>query len=274
MFDSQTGTLVMDLTLRIGAALAVVVVSYLLGKRLAALLVRLLARAHLSPLHASFFRALAKWLVVFIGGIIALNLLGLERVALSLMAGGGVTAVVLGFAFREIGENLLAGLFLAFSRPFSVGDVIRSEEVEGEVREIELRYTHIRSDDGRDIFVPSSQLFNRPLTNFTRDGLLRTEFTVGIDYGDDALDACARLRAAVGGVDGVLAEPAPVALIQALGDGWVTLTVSYWRDTFDRSRPGVTVRNAALDACRRTLLDGGFTVSAGTTSNIVVRQAT
>jgi small-conductance mechanosensitive channel len=61
---------------------------------------------------------------------VALNILGLERVAVSVLAGGGVTAVVLGFAFREIGENFLAGIFLAFSSPFKTGDLIRTEDIE------------------------------------------------------------------------------------------------------------------------------------------------
>jgi small-conductance mechanosensitive channel len=64
------------------------------------------------------------WGVGLLGFALALNLVGLRAVASGLQAGGGITAVVLGFAFREIGENLLAGFLLAFSRPFKVNDII------------------------------------------------------------------------------------------------------------------------------------------------------
>ena len=156
---------VLSMAPRILIALGVVALSYVLGRYLARLASMALRRSSLQQLHHRFFRVAIIMLSVFAGTIIALNVLGLEKVAVSMLAGGGVTAVVLGFAFREIGENFLAGLFLTFSRPFNVGDLIATGEIEGTVKDIELRYTHIRTDDGRDAFVPSSQLFNSPVIN-------------------------------------------------------------------------------------------------------------
>jgi small conductance mechanosensitive channel len=62
----------------------------------------------------------------FFGFIIFLNLIGYSTLAASLVAGGGLTAVMLGFAFKDIGENFIAGFFLAYSRPFNTNDVIES----------------------------------------------------------------------------------------------------------------------------------------------------
>lgn len=163
--------------------------------------------------------------MVLFGLIIALNLLGLRGAAASLLDGGGVTAVVLGFAFREIGENFLAGFVLAFSRPFEVGDLIQSEELLGEVRGIELRHTHIRTADGRDIFIPSSQIVNKPVVNYTRDGLRSPSFTVGIDYADDSERARQILLKIVQSTEGVLEIP-------ALAAQYVELEVVFWIDTF------------------------------------------
>ncbi|MGB5753907.1 MAG: mechanosensitive ion channel domain-containing protein [Thermoanaerobaculia bacterium] len=115
---------------------------------------------------------------------------------------------------------------LAFSRPFKVDDIIQSRDFKGTVRGIEMRHTHIRTADGRDIFLPNSQIINNPLTNFTRDGLLRPVFTVGIDYADNARVACGLLRKAAQGVPGVAAKPPASAVIAGLDSSWVQLEVA------------------------------------------------
>jgi len=64
---------------------------------------------------------------MLLGVLIGLNILGFYGLVTSILASGGITAVVLGFAFKDIGENFLAGFFMAFSRPFRTGDLIASE---------------------------------------------------------------------------------------------------------------------------------------------------
>jgi small conductance mechanosensitive channel len=251
---------------RLVVALAALIVFYLLGSYLSKFVLAVLRRASAREIHENFFRVLTITVALFVGLVVALNILGLEKVAVSVLAGGGVTAIVLGFAFREIGENFLAGIFLAFSRPFKLGDLIRTEDIEGYVREIELRYTHLRTEDGRDVYVPSSQLFGRPVTNFTRDGL------VGIDYANDARKACELLRDTTGAVADVLGEPKPAAFIQALAAQYVELQVFFWIDVFDKTRDILSVQTEVMNACRQALLDQGYTVSAETTSNIALKN--
>lgn len=194
---------------RIFMALVILSLSILVGRAIGRGLVRFLERGNFSRTHQKFFQTAIQWVLALIGIIISLNLIGLRGIASSLLAGGGVTAVVLGFAFREIGENFLAGFVLAFSRPFEVGDLIQSEELLGEVRGIELRHTHIRTADGRDIFIPSSQIVNKPFVNYTKDGLRRPSFTVGIDYADDSDRARQILLKVVQSTEGVLEAPPP-----------------------------------------------------------------
>lgn len=251
-------------------ALLVIVGFYFMGKYLGKLVTSILRRTDSRDTHDTFFSTLFICIGVFIGLVISLNILGLEKAASSLLAGGGVTAIVIGFAFREIGENLLAGIFLAFSRPFKTGDAIKTEDITGTVQSIELRYTHLRSGDGRDIYVPSSQLFSKPVSNFTRDGLRRFEFVVGIDYSNDAKQACALLRDTIENIDGVLATPESGAYIQALAPQYVELIVFFWVDTFNKNKKVAEVRTEVMDACRVALLKGNYTVSADTSSNIVV----
>lgn len=255
---------------RAALALAVFVLSLLLGRVLARLVGSVLERGNLSTTHRSFFRRVTVWAVGLLGLAVALNVVGLRTAASGLLAGGGITAVVLGFAFREIGENFLAGFLLAFSRPFKVDDIIQSGDFKGTVRGIEMRHTHIRTADGRDVFVPNSQIINSALINFTRDGLLRPAFTVGIDYADNAREACALLQKAAQQVRGVAAKPPASAVIAGLESAWVQLEVAFWIDTFQEGVSLAKVRTEVMDGCRRSLLEAGFTLSSDVSTNLAL----
>lgn len=196
-----------------------------------------------------------------LGVVLGLQILGLTAVATSLLATGGFMAVVLGFAFREIGENLLAGVFLSVSRSFEVGDLIESSGHLGVVRDIDLRQVWIRSGDGRDIFVPSAQIFRNVLINYTRDGLRRADFTVGLDYGDNIAAARDLLLATVSQVEGVLAEPPPSVHVSELSAAYCDIRVNLWVNTDDG--PGLApVRSRVMEVSVAALRDAGFTLSS------------
>jgi small conductance mechanosensitive channel len=256
---------------KIAAALVVLLVLTLVGRAVGSAVERLLARGRLSPAHQGFFRNLTRWLFAALGLAIALNILGLQGALRGFLAGGGLTAVIVGFAFRDIGENFLAGFLLAFDRHFDVGDLVQSGEFMGTVKEIALRSTHIRTADGRDIFIPSAQIFGNPLVNYTRDGLRRPSFTVGIDYGDDAEKARRLLLETIRTVPGVLLSPEPTVFVGELTAQYVQLEATLWINTFDSSSVLPLVVSTAMDRCRRTLLDNGFTVSSSTTSNLELK---
>lgn len=133
------------------------------------------------PLLADFLSKTVKAVILIAAGLIFLKTIGLGGTAGSLLAGAGVGAFILGFAFKDIGENFPAGIMLAFNRPFKVGDVVSLEGIEGKVSTMSLRYVHIKTADGRDIFIPNASIIKKPLINLTIDGDLRFDFTLGFD---------------------------------------------------------------------------------------------
>ena len=247
-----------------GLALLVFVV---LGRAVALAANRVAARGERADRYASITRRVIRWTFGLVGLVMALQILGLTAVATSLLATGGLVAVILGFAFREIGENLLAGLFLGLSRSFEVGDLIESSGHTGRVRNIELRHVHLRSADGRDIFVPSAQIFRNVLVNFTRDGLRRGEFVVGIDYRDSLEKARAVLQETAEGVPHVLSKPPVAVTVAGFTPNYVELTVHFWVDT-SRGPGLLQIRSAVMQACLETLIEGGFTLSAEVSSAV------
>ncbi|KAA3631295.1 MAG: hypothetical protein DWP97_13405 [Calditrichaeota bacterium] len=258
---------------RLVIALVVFIVTIFISKFISKGIMKLLARGKFNLIHQNFFRGITRWVMMIIGLIIALNILGLKSLATSLVAGGGITAVVLGFAFREIGENLLAGFFLAFSRPFEIGSLIQSGEFQGIVKNIELRSTHIRAADGRDIFIPSSEIFSKPIINFTKDGLRRLSFKIGIDYSDNSENVRMLLLETVKGVENILIDPKPGVMFSAFQAQYVELEVFFWIDMFDRQVELGKIRNEAFEKCRRAIMENNITVSANVSNNLSLSSA-
>ena len=221
--------------------------------------------------HTALLRKGVRGGFVLVGLVFALQLLGLTAVATSLLATGGLLAVILGFAFREIGENLLAGIFLSVSRSFEVGDLVETSGHVGRVREIDLRQVWLRSADGRDIFVPSAEIFRNVLINFTRDGLRRGEFAVGIDYADPVMDAKELLLEVTRNVPDVLQEPEASVRVNEFVADYCELKVFFWVDIDDG--PGLgEVRSAVMGACLAALREGGYTLSSDVSTAVSVTQ--
>lgn len=254
--------LFVDFIPRLIIALVVFILIYLAGKIIAAGTLQLIKRSNLPETYHAYFRKLVKGIFALIGFIIFLNLIGYNTLAASLVAGGGLTAVMLGFAFKDIGENFLAGFFLAFSRPFNADDIIETENIMGRVKSIQLRHTHIRTFEGCDVFVPSAQLFTKPLFNYTRDGLRRGSFTVGIDYADDSRVAADLLLKSTRGVPGVLKSPVSSVQINGFDPGFVELQVLFWINAKDQEKSLPIVRSTVMNRCREALREHGFTFSS------------
>jgi small-conductance mechanosensitive channel len=256
---------------RLLIALVLAAVVYIIGRGIAKVIVRLLKRTDMPVTYHEFFRKMVSGLGIFLSIVIFLNLIGYSALAASLVAGGGLTAVMLGFAFKDIGENFLAGFFLAFSRPFNTDDVIETENIIGLVKSIQLRQTHIRTADGCDVFVPSSQLFTKPLRNYTLDGLRRGSFTVGIDYHDDSEKALELILKAVSETKGVLKRPAPSTSMKGFDPSFVEIQAFFWISSKDQELNLGVVRTRAMEQVRRTLIENGFTFSSNMSTAIDMR---
>lgn len=235
--------------------------------------VRLLERSNRLRTNKQVLRHLVSWPIGAVGVLLALGIMGFQGVAASLLATGGVVAIVLGFAFREIGENFLAGFFLTFSRPFELGDLITTGDLNGIVRSIELRYVHIRTYDACDVFVPSAQIFREPLYNYTRDGLRRPSFTVGVAYHDDPAEVMRILQRSASEISDVLDDPKPYVNVKEFATQYIEYEVFFWLDVNKSERGFINTRNDVKLSCWRALRDGGMTFSTDVTTGIEIRSA-
>lgn len=232
----------------------------LLGYGLQVLFKHRIAKRLNDELFAAFVGRLV-FLVVLIFGIVAfLNQAGWGRVAGGLMAGAGVTALVLGFAFRDIGENLLSGIFLAFSRPFRIGDIVKILDIEGRVQALKLRNTHMRTFDGRDIFVPNAVIIKNPLTNFTRDGLMRHDFMVHLSYDENVEQVRKCILTELHSMKNIVqrARMKPMVIIDRLEGGNLKIKVFYWVNTFDYLGSVTSLRSSVMEMVFEGLKRSGY----------------
>ena len=143
----------------------------------------------------------------------------------------GVGGVAIGFAFRDILQNYFAGIILLWREPFKVGDQIEtSNGFVGTIQEIETRATIMKTYDGRRVVIPNSNLFTDSVIVNTARDKRRSEYDVGIGYGDDIETARDILLTKLKEVDGVQAEPEPEVLVVALADSTVNLRLRWWTE--------------------------------------------
>jgi small conductance mechanosensitive channel len=193
-----------------------------------------------------------------------LEIVGLGDIAAHLLAGAGIITFVIGFAFKDIGENFLSGVLLAFKSPFGINDLIETGSVSGYVSEFNLRETIVKTPDGKDVFVPNSQILKNPLINYTVDGFLRYDFLIGIDYNCAVNEVVTSIGNCLATIPEVLKDKAPVVIIEELGVSAVNIRVYYWIDTFKSKSKSYhnTIRSKVISEVLKTINSKGYYLPA------------
>ncbi len=165
-------------------------------------------------------------------------------------AGGAVVSLVIAFAAQDTLGNFFAGIFILLDQPFREGDriEIREEETWGDVTEIGLRSTRIRTRDNRLVIIPNSVIGNNSVVNHSfPDATYRIGVNVGIAYGTNVERARQVMIDAVKEVDGVLADQRIEALFQGFGDSSLDFHVRAWFPHFVDKRRYEDKLNTALN---------------------------
>lgn len=171
----------------------------------------------------------------------------------------GLSSVAIGFAFRDILQNFLAGILLLLARPFRAGDQIVAGQYEGTVEEVQTRATFLRTYDGRRVVIPNATLFTNPVTVNTAHPIRRLEYDVSIGYGDDIARAKEIMLSVLARVPEALREPPPEALLVRLAESSVDIRLRWWvhpPQQFDVLHS----QDAVLQAVRAALREAGIDI--------------
>jgi len=175
-----------------------------------------------------------------------------------LIAGLGITSVAIGFAFKDVLQNFFAGILLLWRRPFIVGDVIRTRDYEGQVEEITVRSTRLRTPDGERAVIPNGQVYTSEILVRTAYESRRLCFTVGVGYKDSIEEAREIIRTVLGRVEGVLKKPEPGVFVAELGVSSVNFDVFFWVESRDTQL--LKVKDAVVTGIKLALDEAGIEI--------------
>lgn len=239
-------------------ALGIFIIGLFIIRKLKIVAFNMIDKKSKDPLVSDFLvNVIALVLTIFLL-VISLSILGLGEITDKILAGAGITTFIIGFALKDIGENFLSGIIMAFKRPFRIGDLIEIDGFKGKVTNMSLRETLIKTLDGKEVFIPNGLIAKNGLVNYTLDDLLRTEFVIGLDYNDNTEEALQVIESILQNEEGVLKNPEPFAVIDELATSTVNVRVSYWYMTNDIKVPGVKLKSNIMLKVFKSLLDKGF----------------
>ena len=176
--------------------------------------------------------------IIFFGFLIAMVIAIPGFTPAQLMSALGIGSVAIGFAFKDIFQNLLSGILILLSEPFKIGDDIIVSGMEGTVEDIQIRATFLRSPDGRRIVIPNATVYTSAVTVNTAYPRRRCEFVVGIGYEDDVQKAKDVILSILDRDPTILSQPGFSVNVSALADFSINLTVRWWVNTSETSTSG------------------------------------
>jgi small-conductance mechanosensitive channel len=214
-------------------------------KPIAAVLRR--ARVHDALVHLLVDNVYRFTLILF-SVLMAASQLGVNVAAA--LAGIGVIGIALGLAAQDTAANMISGFLIFWDKPFAVGDYLTTAEHYGEVREITIRTTRIRTMENTFVVVPNRQIMDSILVNHSMYGSTRLNVPVGIAYKENIPEARAVLLETVRSVEGVLEHPGPEVVVERLAGSSADLSVRVWIDDMSQA---MSVSYRTLEACKLAL---------------------
>ena len=166
-------------------------------------------------------------LLLLVGLMLALSAAGIPLGALSVF--GGALGVGLGFGLQKLAANYVSGFVILAERSLRIGDMVKVDNFEGRVTDINTRYTVIRALNGRESIVPNEMLITQRVENSSlADPKVSIATALQVAYGTDLDSVMPRLIDAVGAVPRVLSDPAPAVFLAGFGADGLDLQLSFW----------------------------------------------
>jgi small conductance mechanosensitive channel len=223
-FTDRIVTYFIEHGIQILAAIVLMGVGIVIARWIGNILKRWLSqKAFDEPVISLLVRAVKLLVLAFIG-IMALGQMGVQITPL--IAGIGVAGVGASLAMQGLLGNLVAGLTIIFTKPFTIGEYIELLGGYGQVTDIALFSTTLQHVDNSHVIVPNRKIVGEILHNYGR--IRQLNLSVGIAYGTDISLALGTVSAVLEQNPRVLKEPAPVTGIASLGDSCITLMINPW----------------------------------------------
>lgn len=203
------------------------------------------------------FNRIGSALILFVGVLVAMVVAIPGFTTSKLVSALGIGSVAIGFAFKDIFQNMLSGIIILLSEPFRIGDQIVMGNFEGTVEDIQIRATYIKTYDGRRIVIPNADLYTTPVTVNTAFKRRRCQIDIGIGMGDDVGKAKAVIMDAMKRCESVTQFSNPTIVAIGLTNYALNLRLRWWLE--DSSQLDILdSTDQVLIAVKYALTDAGI----------------
>ncbi len=238
--------------------LVVLIITWIIARFAVRIADRLIGKTEMRPSLRNLVDTMVKLAIWLIGLMAALTVMMPGLTPASIVAGLGIGAVAIGFAFQDIFENFLAGVLIMLREKMRIGDVIECDDITGKVEHITLRETYVRKLSGEVTLVPNSILFKNPVEILTDEVQRRHETLAGVSYDTDLDHAAKVIREAVESVDVVDTGKGIDVFAVEFNSSSVDFKVRWWAGS--KPRDGHESRDAVIRAIKKSLDDAGIEI--------------
>lgn len=206
-------------------------------------------RNNLGEILGDFF----YYLVLFIGLLISITTIVPSINVGDLFAGLGISSIAVGFAFKDILQNWLAGLLILFKQPFVIGDSIKVDTHEGTVVRIESRATIIKTYDSQKVVIPNSIIYTSALLVRTAYKKRRSQIEIGVAYSSDLNLAKSVILKTLDSIDTIEKDPRPEVFLLKFDDSSIVIRIRWWtniragNDLMENNSKVISTLKPALD---------------------------
>jgi len=209
-----------------------------------------------NPYMNGLIRNVLRVLITLFGLLLALDLLNATALVTAVLGSAGVVGLVLGFAFKDIAENYVAGVLLSLRQPFSPGNHVVIDGNEGKVVALHSRTTVLMTLDGNELRLPNALVFKAIVLNYSRNPKRRFDFSVAIDGSQSIRVSHALAMEQVRQIEGVLSDPGPSWSVQEFTTAGIVLRFFGWVD--QRESDLGKVRSEAIRLVKAAFASAGI----------------
>jgi small-conductance mechanosensitive channel len=166
-------------------AVIILIIFYFIGKLIRKLVARILHSITDNHTVVDLVETISGVLIIIVGIFLALAVVNLNGIVTTLLAGAGIIGLALGFAFRDVTANFIAGIIISIRQPIKKGNIIKCEGHYGTVQKINLRCTLVRTTQGQIVYIPNRLVLGKALINYSQTGERRIDLSCRVSLADD-----------------------------------------------------------------------------------------
>ncbi|MBT8102963.1 MAG: mechanosensitive ion channel family protein [Gammaproteobacteria bacterium] len=240
--------------------LVILAATWVTAKLATAGVTRLCERANLRDSLTELFSKIV-FIGVWVAGILAASMAVFPSFTpAKILTALGLSSIAIGFAFKDIFENFIAGILILLREPFQIGDLIECNDFEGRVEEITIRDTHIRRLDGQRVVIPNSMLFKNPVTVRTDKNTRRITIACGVGYDEDVAESRSVIQKAVENSESVNKEKPVQVFAKSFGASSIDFDVTWWTGNGSKAADIRGSRDEIIEAVKSALDEAGIEI--------------